>query len=720
MSDIHRLRLNQPTSFPSASRLALLAGVAGMIVSVTVTSLPAQEIAPPPPLAVPSDTAPPAASPSPASPSTFTPVVPLPEPTAASDADVDVTLRGPLHEAFARTVTYDPVPGPLVNRQPPEPINEVAPDQQPEGSNIIWIPGYWAWNDADDDFLWISGLWRDVPPGRRWVPGYWAQQGSAWQWFSGFWVDADQQSVSYLPQPPESLELGPTSPAPGDNFFWVPGCWEYDGATYRWRPGYWSPFQTNWVWTPASYYPTPLGYVYCNGYWDYQLSQRGAIFASLRFRRYGSYSYRPSYVLNPSSLLLHLFVDSRTGFYLYGDWYGYGSAIPWYQTSSRDRRYDPLLTYNRWAYGSGYTTRLAGWTTWFNSHPDSRPRHTARDQDAFARQHHSQSWVNQAVLGQPLSQVVSNGGNQGHRFQRVDEAARNRMAQWNQDLSSLHNERVRTETGHGNAPGRQASNTGQGGRSELRLPQLSPGMRGHSPRGFNSTHSFGTSTTEHGRQDVGRSGFGSSGNRAGSSVGSNSSGNRLGNTDSGFSNFGRGFGKSTNQPSGGQQRPDASNRSSNGFPGQPATGNSDHRVNRNQGSSSDSRNRTEQRHHLFDQLRGQSQSGNSSHAGQASPPGSRRPSSSEARSTQRPDRAPSPSLRNLPPRSSTHGSPGTGDSRHSSPGAPSGHRPSVGSAPSSGRSSGGSSNADRSTSGNSGRSSGTASRSHSERKHGRR
>ena len=46
-------------------------------------------------------------------------------------------------------------------------IDEVPPEYKPEGENVQWIPGYWAWDVAQSDFIWVSGLWRDVPPGRH-------------------------------------------------------------------------------------------------------------------------------------------------------------------------------------------------------------------------------------------------------------------------------------------------------------------------------------------------------------------------------------------------------------------------------------------------------------------------------------------------------------------------------------------------------------------------
>ena len=103
------------------------------------------------------------------------PATPVPPAPASAEQGVQVLTRGPVHEAFAETVTYDPEPGVIVPKAPPAAIEEVPPEQRLEGANVAWIPGYWAWDDERKDFLWVSGIWRDLPPGRQWVPGYWGQ-----------------------------------------------------------------------------------------------------------------------------------------------------------------------------------------------------------------------------------------------------------------------------------------------------------------------------------------------------------------------------------------------------------------------------------------------------------------------------------------------------------------------------------------------------------------
>ena len=80
--------------------------------------------------------------------------------TTAGQKGVEVLTRGPLHEAFAETITFDPDPGIVAPKAPPEPIDELTPDQRPAGTNVAWIPGYWGWDDERNDYLWVSGIWR--------------------------------------------------------------------------------------------------------------------------------------------------------------------------------------------------------------------------------------------------------------------------------------------------------------------------------------------------------------------------------------------------------------------------------------------------------------------------------------------------------------------------------------------------------------------------------
>ena len=163
----------------------------------------------------------------------------VPPPPVAAEAGAQVLTRGPVHEAFAETVTFDPLPGIVAPKAPPAAIEELPPGQKPAGANVAWIPGYWGWDDERSDFLWVSGIWRDLPPGRQWVPGYWGKSTQGFQWTSGYWADAKVREVQYLSEPPATAETGPKVAAPSPDDIWLPGCWMWQQNRYAWRPGFW-------------------------------------------------------------------------------------------------------------------------------------------------------------------------------------------------------------------------------------------------------------------------------------------------------------------------------------------------------------------------------------------------------------------------------------------------------------------------------------------------
>ena len=242
----------------------------------------------------------------------YAPAPPMPggEGPALGAADPnapEVLTRGPLHEAFAEVVNYNPKAGETVVKQPPAPIEEMPPAEKPAATaagDYIWIPGYWAWDAERDNYIWISGVWRLPPPHTTWVPGYWSQAAGGYQWVSGYWgpttVAGNRQTVEaeYLPQPPQSVEEGASSPSPGDQYFWVPGCWRWTPDGYRWRAGRWSVAYDNWIWIPDRYVWSPAGYVFIAGHWDYNLDQRGIAFCPVYYPR--PYYIPQGYYFSPS------------------------------------------------------------------------------------------------------------------------------------------------------------------------------------------------------------------------------------------------------------------------------------------------------------------------------------------------------------------------------------------------------------------------------------
>jgi hypothetical protein len=270
--------------------------------------------------------------------------------------EVEVLTRGPVHEAFAQPVTFDEGAAFIITHRPPAHIEEIPPDQKPEGSHIVWIPGYWSWDTDRSDFIWVSGCWRAVPPNGSWVPGYWAQSARGYQWTAGFWTTADTDEIEYLPAPPATLEEGPQrNPASRDSF-WIPGCWVRHEGRYAWRPGFWEQARTNWVWVPAQYISTPRGWVYVEGYWDYPLNRRGMAFLPVYCppRVYGraDFRYSPLIVLDLDILTLNLFSSPQRHHYYFGDYYGSEYSRegfhPWYAASERHDWYDPIFVHEQW------------------------------------------------------------------------------------------------------------------------------------------------------------------------------------------------------------------------------------------------------------------------------------------------------------------------------------------------------------------------------------
>jgi hypothetical protein len=262
--------------------------------------------------------------------------------------------RGPVNESYAEPVQTNPVPTPVIPRQPPAPLNEAVPDQKPDG-DVEWVPGYWQWDDERKDFIWVSGCWRQVPPGRVWVPGEWVQVEGGWQWSPGYWAPEGQEQVTYLPPPPEDQaeEQQPAAPPSNDSLY-VPGCHVYRQSQYIWRPGYYIDANPNWVWTPSCLRWTPAGYVFVNGYWDYPLARRGLLFGCLGFRpgfQFTGFNYVPSYVVAGRFLPTALFVRPAWGHYYYGDYFGAKYAglgfQPWINYRVGRYAYDPVYAHYR-------------------------------------------------------------------------------------------------------------------------------------------------------------------------------------------------------------------------------------------------------------------------------------------------------------------------------------------------------------------------------------
>lgn len=268
-------------------------------------------------------------------------------PPPPSPQGVEVMARGPIHEAFA-SLTGEPVPSRPVPKKPPAPIEELPPAEKPEGQ-VVWIGGYWAWDDERSDYLWVSGVWRKSPPGKQWVAGYWREDGDRWQWVPGFWTAearGDDQKVTYLPEPPKAPQIAAPGKPPGEDSFYVPGSWVWTGDRYFWRAGYWARMQPGYVWVPDHFRWTPSGYVFIPGYWDLALKNRGILYAPVIIRPSVvtvGFTYTPAYAVRDTVVVDALFVRPSHCHYYFGDYYG-----PTYTTLG----YESCVVYSRRSYDS--------------------------------------------------------------------------------------------------------------------------------------------------------------------------------------------------------------------------------------------------------------------------------------------------------------------------------------------------------------------------------
>lgn len=380
----------------------------------------------------------------------------------------ETALRGPIHEAFAEQYNQDPTPGIVISRQPPEPIEELPPDVRPDGRDIEWIGGYWAWDEDTEDFFWVSGIWREVPQGFRWVPGYWSETSNGYQWVSGTWVSEQTEEIEYLAEaPPETLEAGPVGNAPTAEHFWIPGCWNWRTTRYVWRPGYWSGGYASWVWIPARYIWTPRGYFFTNGYWDYPLPQRGILFAPYYFRRpfqvVRGYRYTPRIVVATAALQWQFWVRPGYRHYYFGDYYDGRYAgrgfYPWHRFHRQRHCFDPLFAYysrSRPRGGPDFYQQVNLQFDLFSRNVDRRPRHTLRDQDQFLRSLTRDDDRRIFRIGTDLQEHLRDQGT--GRFVRLENSQRERYREDNGELLRLTAQRRSVEGRFGsrkNADGEQ-------------------------------------------------------------------------------------------------------------------------------------------------------------------------------------------------------------------------------------------------------------------------
>jgi hypothetical protein len=324
------------------------------------------------------------------------------------------------------------------------------------------------------------------------VPGYYTEVDGAWQRVNGFWVSTETPAIEYrVTPPPESLEVGPSSPAPADDHFWIPGSWNYHDTGYRWQAGYWAPYQPNWIWAPSRWVWTPAGYVYSPGFWDYRLAYRGQIFAPVYFQQpiytRPGWAYRPWCTIPTSNLFIHLWIRPRSNCYYFGNYYGarYANSgfVPWANVGvvSRQRYiYDPFYSYARVHYhrqGIDYIGRVQGWNRYYHDHDDLRPARTWREQQNFLASSHRQR-VETQLLAAPVTEVARRSDN-AVRMTRLDDQARRTQQQTAERFREFNTERRRVERSsdlvHARLPDRDRDDARDSAKAEVK-PAVARGI----------------------------------------------------------------------------------------------------------------------------------------------------------------------------------------------------------------------------------------------------
>jgi len=385
-------------------------------------------------------------------PASFRPVA-AQEDAAGVEKGVDVLTYGPIHEAFAETVAFDPEEGIVVPKAPPDAINEIPPDQKPEG-DAEWIPGYWAWDDDRNDFIWVSGIWRVIPPDRQWIPGYWVRSEKGFQWISGYWAPENQSDTTYMPEPPESVEVGPNISAPSPDYTWIPGCWIWLNGRYAWRPGYWAVMRPDWVWVPAHYVWSPRGYIFVGGYWDVTVAHRGVLFAPVFFGigvtvAHGFY-FTPSFMIDVRVFSDCLFWRPRYHHHYFGDYYAaryYQKGIfPWFSPHARRQGYDPIYAHQRWEHrrDRNWEKNLHATYQARRKYEEARPPRTMYD----PKKPHQKPTVSKAS-GRPFKKPfvpVTKSREGVAKFKPLGKNERSQIEQRGKQVRNLSNERMKWES----------------------------------------------------------------------------------------------------------------------------------------------------------------------------------------------------------------------------------------------------------------------------------
>ena len=92
-----------------------------------------------------------------------------------------------------------------------------------------------------------AALAEEIPPRlsvhAEWRPGYWQWAEGTWVWLAGMWrvpdadIASEQTTTAPAAPPPVQVEVAPVAPV--RTAVWIPGFWQWGGASWVWISGSW-------------------------------------------------------------------------------------------------------------------------------------------------------------------------------------------------------------------------------------------------------------------------------------------------------------------------------------------------------------------------------------------------------------------------------------------------------------------------------------------------
>jgi hypothetical protein len=193
-----------------------------------------------------------------------------PPPVVAADPGIPLNeaVVGTTPAAFGITTDTAP-PAALAEDQPPMPM-----------AGEVWTPGYWWWSPPLGRYVWVTGAWRNPPPGQTWTPGMWARDRALhYGWTPGYWGAPGYVPVGVIEiaPPPWRTEVIGVTPGPG--FLWTPGFQAFRDGAYVWTPGSWlRPPGEGFGWVEPHYLGAGGRFFFQPGRWDFPAERRGTVY----------------------------------------------------------------------------------------------------------------------------------------------------------------------------------------------------------------------------------------------------------------------------------------------------------------------------------------------------------------------------------------------------------------------------------------------------------